>query len=292
MAHFAKFSPRIKDYSDAQIASEQLVHGDEAMYVLWGGGPPPKNEALVVALTPPGLGKLVEVAQINSINRKFRFVADGAGTSGTLEGRFNGSSWATLALTIAAGPPTPSKKAAYDLQYDGTSLSWPARSRTYKATSGLIADNPGDADPRDAKYSCVKDYGPVPEGIYTLSTVVDPKTYASADYSTCKLDPANDIQKIPRGARAGECEPYWANWGTNRVRLQPADTATRDACNPTRDGFYLHDSTKGFSHGCVELDTSFFSDLYDYSSTRHHHRHLTLKVEYLNQSTYGGTKKP
>jgi hypothetical protein len=293
MSHFAKFSPTVKDYSGGGIGSAQLVFGDEAIYVLWGGGPPPKNEALSVSLNPAGLGTLVEVAPINSINRKFRFIANGTATTGSLEGRYNGSVWASLNLTIGDGPPAQPKKQTYDLYYNGTSLSWPARSRTYNATSGLDVGNPqGGSDSRDSQYSCVKDFGPVPEGIYTLSTVVDPKTYATADFDQCKLDPGTDIQKIPRGAMAKSCESYWVNWGTNRVRLTPADGTTRDACTPVRDGFYLHDSTKGFSHGCVELDTSFFTDLYDFSKSSTHHRRLTLEVKYTSQSTYGGTKKP
>lgn len=290
MAHFANFSANVRDYRDRAIGSGELVYGDEAMYVLWGGGPPPGNDALDVVVNPAGLGTMVEVAPITSINRKFRFIANGSGSAGTLEGRHSGAPWATLKLTIRMGPPSPPKKTAYDLYYDGVSLSWPARSKTYKATSGLPA---GDKEPdwRDSKYSCVKDHGPVPEGIYSLSTVVDPKTYATGDQDTCVLDPGGQIQKIPRGATAGTCEPYWANWGTNRVRINPADEPTRNACTPTRDGFYLHDSTKGFSHGCVELETTFFDDLYDFSKKSTQKR-LTLEVRYKHESTQGGTKKP
>lgn len=294
MAHFAKFSSSKKDYSDGGIGSTQLVFGDEAMYVLWGGGPPPQNEALTVSLNPSDLGTLVEVAPISSINRKFRFIANGTATTGSIEGRYNGSLWASLSLTIGDGPSVQPKKPTFDLYYNGTSLSWPARKKTYNATSGLVVSNPDGttADGRSSQLSCVKDFGPVPEGTYTLSTVVDPNTYATADFSICKLNPGTDIQKIPRGADAGRCEPFWANWGTNRVRLTPADGTTRDACTPVRDGFYLHDSTKGFSHGCVELDTSFFTDLYDFSKTSTTHRRLTLEVKYTSQGTYGGTKKP
>ena len=96
---------------------------------------------------------------------------------------------------------------------------------------------------------------------------------------------------IPRGSDAADCEPYWANWGRNRARMEPADVATRARCRPImRGGFYLHDSTKGYSHGCIEVEGRLFPLL------RSHHlatktATLTLKVKYVPaRSTNGGTK--
>ena len=39
-------------------------------------------------------------------------------------------------------------------------------------------------------------------------------------------------QTIPRGANAGLCEPYWANWGKNRARLEAADNTTKNTAPP------------------------------------------------------------
>ncbi|MCB1019382.1 MAG: DUF2778 domain-containing protein [Acidobacteria bacterium] len=189
-----------------------------------------------------------------------------------------------------------------DLEYDGTRLHWPSNGKTYKATSGLPADpsKPADPDWRQSQYSCVKDHGPVPEGTYTFSTAVEAKKglVHVSDWSTCTLSPGAPIQKIPRGADAQEpraggqnCEPYWANWGTNRVRLEPKDSKTRLACNPGRSGFYLHDSTKGYSHGCIEVEPRFFTDLYAFAKTSKGKR-LSLGVIYRRQVTQGGTKVP
>lgn len=48
-------------------------------------------------------------------------------------------------------------------------------------------------------------------------------------------------------------------WGADRVRLT---TLMIDSPkNRHRGGFYLHDSTKGFSHGCIEVDPIFFAQL-------------------------------
>lgn len=75
------------------------------------------------------------------------------------------------------------------------------------------------------------------------------------------------IQKIPRGKNdASECEPYWAQWGQNRARMEPADSSTQNKCLPVmRGGFYLHDSTKGFSHGCIEVEINLFVQLRIYN---------------------------
>jgi hypothetical protein len=95
------------------------------------------------------------------------------------------------------------------------------------------------------------------------------------------------LGKNPRG---GRCEPYFANWGYNRVRFYAADLTTQRRCAPARDGFYLHASTKGFSHGCIEVENQFFGEIASLARSRRVHR-LTLKVAYVpGRPTYGGTK--
>ena len=60
---------------------------------------------------------------------------------------------------------------------------------------------------------------------------------------------------------------------------------TVNACRPRRGGFYIHDSTKGYSHGCIEVEGSFFSTLRATTSRR-----LTIEVKYIaNRPTNGGT---
>ena len=107
----------------------------------------------------------------------------------------------------------------------------------------------------------------------------------------CTLKPSWGIQKIPRGSVAGNCEPYWANWGKNRARMEPADIPTQSKCSPImRGGFYLHDSTKGYSHGCIEVETGIFPFMHLYHKTTKKNS-LIIKVSYIQgKSTNGGTK--
>jgi hypothetical protein len=168
-----------------------------------------------------------------------------------------------------------------DMEYDGKILKW--QGQRYKATSGM----PGY---QRANNSCISDSGPIPEGLYYV--FLADKGEADTVNGRCKLKPSWGMQTIPRGADAGRCEPYFANWGRNRVRLEAANKSTRNRCAPlNRRGFYLHDSTKGFSHGCIEVEASLFSRLRSFRSSKHKDR-LILKVNYPSGgATYGGTRQ-
>jgi hypothetical protein len=100
----------------------------------------------------------------------------------------------------------------YDLQYDGQTLTWRGVG-FFRATSGF----PGYQ--MRAKM-CLKDRGPLPEGLYTVH-LTDKGLAKDDGGGNCNLRDARGLQTIPRGAQAGECEPYWANWGKNRVALTP-----------------------------------------------------------------------
>ncbi len=185
---------------------------------------------------------------------------------------------------------------AEQLLYDGQLLHWqnpedgmPAES--FKATSGM--SHPSVGDYQSTANICVQEYGPVPPGDYKLNLWMDPDI-AKLDPKTCALKPSWKIQSIPRGPAAKtpyiDCEPYVANWGVHRVRFEPADSVTKAVCAPVyRGGFYLHDSAKGFSHGCIEVETKFFTRLKSYASKRVKNR-LKLIIKYSHISTYGGTR--
>lgn len=168
-----------------------------------------------------------------------------------------------------------------DLEYDGQILTWKRKHQTYKATSGaLLYQKPAE--------QCTKDVGPVPEGTYKLRLA---RSGTAKDDGTlrCHLMAGSGIQTIPRSP-AVVCGDYYAAWGINRVRIEAADNATKQACGGSRDFFYLHDSTKGYSHGCIEVEGTFFKSLRA-EADKHIRRHLLLRVKYVaGRSTYGGTR--
>lgn len=169
-----------------------------------------------------------------------------------------------------------------DMTYNGQKIRWPGRG-IFKATSGL----PGYQKPTN---SCIPDNGPIPEGIYKIF-ISDHGKAKDDGTGTCSLKPSWGVQSIPRGSAAGSCDPYWANWGNNRARMEPADFPTKNKCSPIMRGrFYLHDSTKGYSHGCIEVETRIFPLIRSFHSTTRKSI-LLIKVEYVKGTvTNGGTK--
>ena len=168
------------------------------------------------------------------------------------------------------------------LFFDGTTLTWKGKG-IFKATSGMTHF-------QMPKNQCIPDRGPVPEGNYYIPLIKG--DYAKDDGNgICQLKPSWQIEKIPRGSKAGACEPFWANWGNNRVRFEPSDVGTKNKCKPSRSGFYLHDSTKGFSHGCIEVEESFFNSLRGYIKSNRNKK-LLLNIKYTpGIQTNGGTFK-
>ena len=172
-----------------------------------------------------------------------------------------------------------------DLQYDGQTLRW--KGYAFKATSGMR----GLQEP---KFQCTSDGGPIPEGRYRLLLKVD-KDYAHEESGdVCGLLPARPMQYIQRGRAGDPCEEVWAAWGRHRVRLEPADATTRGQCAGRRSGFYIHDSTKGYSHGCIEVEGSFFKVyVAEVASqpSKNPRKWLILDVKYTpGRPTNGGTK--
>lgn len=194
------------------------------------------------------------------------------------------------------------------LLYDGTTLTWDTgdagTSAKFKASSGLIGsvwrvfrfDNDVFGfmeDYRCTWYEKTRDKGPIPTGTYRVATSVPRNPYAAAG-GNCNLQASYSIQQIPRGGdpadeptttTAGECEPYWANWGYNRVGLAP----TKNMVAPHRSGFYIHDSSKGFTHGCIETEQKFFTHYLLPFAKKNPGAAMQLHVKYADFRTNGGT---
>ena len=169
-----------------------------------------------------------------------------------------------------------------DMRYDGKMIDWPGRG-LFRASSGL----PGY---QKSSETCNADAGPIPEGTYKIF-IADKGVAVEDGIGLCTLKPAWGIQKMPQGTDAGSCAVDFAAWGVNRARMEPADSKTLHKCTPVyRGGFYLHDSMKGFSHGCIEVDRTIFSKLRsEWKQTKK--PFLLVEIRYGEDGvTYGHTK--
>lgn len=87
-------------------------------------------------------------------------------------------------------------------------------------------------------------------------------------------------------------------WGNQRVRLEAVDVP--ETYGRDKNSFYFHDSSKGFTHGCVEIESEFFNDLREFIANNKKEGtmvpSLEIQVKYEkpndpNSRTYGETDK-
>ncbi|HAB15662.1 MAG TPA: hypothetical protein DCE44_04345, partial [Verrucomicrobiales bacterium] len=188
------------------------------------------------------------------------------------------------------------------LKYTGTKLIWYAGNKgdtskpldTFKATSGI----PGMQSAMfQNKKAGLASGGPLPEGSYKINLRPSPDRTAPVDSRTGEITRSKErgIEQIPEKAcrTDGQCFTYGAqgtegDWGNRRAALEP------DSGNKMygRGDFYVHDSDKGYTHGCIETESRFFSKLLEYRTTSSDTT-LDVVVDYPkgNASTYGETDK-
>jgi RHS repeat-associated protein len=163
--------------------------------------------------------------------------------------------------------------------------------RVCKATSGLYyLDKKGNVkDYQNKSYQNIKDHGPVPEGLYSVNLSPDPSRTARPDTHNGKLlrTPVGGIEKIPSSFKASDGKTYYyPGWGTWRARLDPKKVPNLYK----RSSFYLHNSHKGYTHGCVETCDGLANDLILYRALGN--KSIDVNVKYTDPTTYGGTYTP
>lgn len=182
-----------------------------------------------------------------------------------------------------------------NLHYDGQHLFWFGvgnfkKKQTFKGTSGRKKHQSADEQG-------VRDTGPIPEGRYDFHiNLAGTAHVVNADPDNFDLDTRQGIESLEdMKDDAGETHNSSA-WGKNRVRLNlvqlfhPKETGHRG-------GFYLHDSVKGFTHGCIEVSPAFFKLLRKFAEQEAKKKNgvkkMTLLVKYPSKtaSTYGETDK-
>lgn len=171
--------------------------------------------------------------------------------------------------------------------YEGNYGDTSKPKETCKATSGL----PG-YQLKKYQERPYKNIGPIPEDDYTVNLVPDPNRIAQVDPNTGDLirHPQGGIERIPsvyylrRGGRVFRVT--YEPWGTWRARLQ----AKKGAYKYGRGLSYLHNSRKGYTHGCVETCNKLLNLLLEYR--KQGNNYIDVRVNYTDPTTYGGTDKP
>jgi hypothetical protein len=181
------------------------------------------------------------------------------------------------------------------LVYSGEKLAW-AGVAEWPATSGMVGY-------QSAEFQHVVDHGPIPEGMYTLSlkvggnaTVTSYKKDKSGALTEANLDVRSEIQSLTciKNPAQDPNNPnddvlLFQNWGSNRVRLSRVKVFNKNTWH--RGGFYIHDSTKGYTHGCIEVASAFFDVLRTYAKNNGKRQAtLGLVVKYTDATTRGKTK--
>ncbi|MEV0621403.1 hypothetical protein AB0I81_49305 [Nonomuraea sp. NPDC050404] len=183
-----------------------------------------------------------------------------------------------------------------DLVYTGKLIHWrnsvPATLKTplpllFSASSGAEGHQFG-------RQQFLENEGPLPEGLYTFLTHVDPeqnsvKAANKLGERAVTNNYRQGIQFLPMDGSV----PKYPAWGTMRVRLTQikGDTLGRPG------GYFLHNSQKGYSHGCIEVGKTaggvdFFNALLIHARSPARRPKLTVLVTYSypEQSTRGKTK--
>jgi hypothetical protein len=178
------------------------------------------------------------------------------------------------------------------IEYTGRQLTWYGgdtgdRSRalrTCAATSGL-------PDFQFIFLQNNKDAGPLPGGLYSINLAPDPYRIARGNGVTGDLysNSQGGIEQIPGSIPVtGDSSRVWTypGWGTWRARLNPIQVPNTYG----RSNFYLHNSHKGFTHGCVESCDDLLNDLIRYRAEGN--QSIDFRIRYQSMFTNGATQSP
>jgi RHS repeat-associated protein len=131
------------------------------------------------------------------------------------------------------------------------------------------------------------EYGPVADGLWRIDLRPDPARIARA---SCRMAETGNLYSNPNGGiervnstyrlpNGGEADAGSA-WGSWRARLRPVRVPRYQSGN-----YYLHDSSKGFTHGCVETCTELLDELLKYRELGN--SHIDVLIDYRYPVTNG-----
>ncbi len=114
--------------------------------------------------------------------------------------------------------------------------------------------------------------GPLPEGLWRINLGLDPARVVNTAPDGTSLQ-GFGVQSLGQVS---------LDWGTWRARLEKVSVK-----NNRTNTFYLHNSHKGYTHGCVETCDDLYQRFVDYHTNGV--GYIYVEVRYAGNSTNGGT---
>lgn len=290
-----------------QLSNIELNVGEEAAPIILKETPGPRGVGSMLVTAEPGAGVIVEeLPPSPGPSYRYRLFRIIGRTPGNVEvhaqwvGRTATDPDPDVPLTVKVLGPD---RADSDLIYRGKHVVW------QKSIPGFLGTTPvffhatsGLSNSQMARMQSQRDAGPVPEALYTLVARLNPLQdsviKANARDTKTLRDGKESINNTEQGIEflpVGGNGPVYPQWGTYRVRIEPK------AGEPVfgRGGFYLHNSHKCFSHGCIEVGASVDQTTDFFTSLIRHANEggktpLTFRVKYAfpEQTTIGNTCPP
>jgi RHS repeat-associated protein len=168
------------------------------------------------------------------------------------------------------------------IEYTGEKINWYGGNYPDRSQPGLWcwarSGRDGYQLPREQNNP---DRGPVPEGGYTINLRKDPNRVAGLSGGTLAAD--TGIQRIPTTGPDGQRLRYIpGNWGSWRARLEPDVPGDRYS-------FYIHNSRKGQTKGCIETCDDLLDELLKY---RKRNDRIRVYVDYTGAEVTRGSMRP
>ena len=168
----------------------------------------------------------------------------------------------------------------------------------YNATSGY-KDEDQNIDFQSAGYQSFENMGPTPEGIYHINLKPDSSRHAkiyqksngSMDYIKSR---DGGIEQLSYDAvdEQGQMMHYYSpSWGNQRAALTPDKVTGATNSQRKNDSYYFHDSQKGYTHGCVEVESGLFNMLVLYREAGNNSISVQIQYPDSKHKTNGGTKR-
>ncbi len=181
------------------------------------------------------------------------------------------------------------------MTYTGQKLVWDGFGPIggYLAASGLEPVPSGGEDYRKPQYQHLRDKGPIPEGDYLVPLKIGGTALADAAKGELLTAADYEIQEVPSEVPGAPRAGSWnlvPLWGCHRAKLKKVgfkDTSI------VREGFYIHDSDKLYTHGCIEVASAFFDKLIEFAKNPANQgvKFIALKVDYTGVTSTKATKR-